>query len=257
MPSPKLVLIDIDGCLKPPLPFVFDADVLHALRGYNRRAVTGNTAVISLVSGRSQSDLQLLLELIDSPVPGICENGAAMVFPGIDDVIVDPLIGADALDELAGFEKEVREALVYKRLATIRPGREWSVTVCPSDKLNFQKIREFCSDVIGRRRYRLHSLTSARCIDTLPEGIDKGAGVARLAESLGVALSDILGIGDSSGDISFLRRVGHSACPHNADDFVKSVVGYIAKADFAEGVVEILRHFVAREDCEPRQSRSD
>jgi HAD superfamily hydrolase (TIGR01484 family) len=244
MPSPRLVLIDIDGCLRPPLPFTLDIEVLQVLRSFNRKAMIDNTAVVSLISGRAQSDVQLLLELIDSSVPGICENGAAIVFPGVDDLIVDTLVTPDVLESLASFKNAATESLVRNRRATLRYGREWSVTLCPTDSHDLQSIRAFCIDLIIRQKYPLHCLTSARCIDVLPEGVDKGLGVTRLAEYLGLSLSEIAGIGDSAGDVPFLERVGYSACPGNADDSVKSAVAYIAKTDFAKGVIEIMGHLI-------------
>src|SRR6266568_2428268 len=243
MTAYKVVLIDIDGCLRPPLPFVLDADVLHVLRNYNRRSGTEDGPVISLVSGRSQSDLQLLLELIDSPIPGICENGAACVFPGVDDVIVDGLVTPESLESLAALKDEVK-VLVKDRMVTIRSGREWSITLCATEREHLPRIREFCDELIIRRGYRLHCLTSARCIDILPKGIDKGVGVIHLAEYLGCSLSDVVGIGDSAGDIPFLERVGYSACPNNAEASVKNVTSYVAKSDFAAGVIEILTHLI-------------
>jgi haloacid dehalogenase-like hydrolase len=131
--------------------------------------------------------------------------------------------------------------LVQNRAATIRYGREWSVTLCPTDSRKLQEIREFSANLIAKHGYPLHCLTSARCIDVLPKGLGKGIGVARVAEFLHFPLSEIVGIGDSAGDISFLKRVGYSACPNNADHSVKSAVDYVAKTDFASGVIEILR----------------
>jgi hydroxymethylpyrimidine pyrophosphatase-like HAD family hydrolase len=77
-------------------------------------------------------------------------------------------------------------------------------------------------------------------VDIVLDGIDKGAGVEWLARETGIPLAHIAGIGDSSGDLPFLRRVGSSAAPANATDDVKRATQYVSPFENGRGVVDIL-----------------
>ena len=53
----------------------------------------------------------------------------------------------------------------------------------------------------------------------------------------------MLGIGDSDVDLPFLRLIGHSAAPANANARVKDLVDYVSKQSTTDGVRDILFHF--------------
>jgi 3-deoxy-D-manno-octulosonate 8-phosphate phosphatase (KDO 8-P phosphatase) len=76
------------------------------------------------------------------------------------------------------------------------------------------------------------------------DGIDKGAGVEWLSRETGVPLAQMAGIGDSPGDLPYLRRVGFSAAPANATDDVKRTVQYVSPFKDSKGVVDILLRWI-------------
>jgi hydroxymethylpyrimidine pyrophosphatase-like HAD family hydrolase len=78
-----------------------------------------------------------------------------------------------------------------------------------------------------------------------PAGIDKGTGLAWLAQVIGIDPVDMAGVGDSSGDIDFLRLVGDAAAPANATDNVKSVAHYLSTLPDAAGLHDILDFWLA------------
>jgi HAD superfamily hydrolase (TIGR01484 family) len=244
MKSPRLILIDIDGCLKPPAPAPIDLDVLRALRSFNRECPPtleqDSCCAISLVSGRAQGEIGILLELIESPVPGICENGVALVFPHGEIVDIDPLVTAESLEGLSHIKRHHLNYLLEKRLIRLKAGREWSITICPLDLEDLSKVEEICTGIISKYNYPLHCLVSRRCVDILPQGVDKGTALHRLASYLNIPVSDIGGIGDSRGDLALLKQAGFSACPQNAHPCVKHVVDYVSQRKFSDGVLEIL-----------------
>jgi hydroxymethylpyrimidine pyrophosphatase-like HAD family hydrolase len=51
------------------------------------------------------------------------------------------------------------------------------------------------------------------------------------------------GVGDSAGDIDFLRLVSRAAAPANATVEVKTVVDYVALQPDAAGLQEILDYW--------------
>jgi HAD superfamily hydrolase (TIGR01484 family) len=78
----------------------------------------------------------------------------------------------------------------------------------------------------------------------------KGAALGELGRLLGIPREEIFAAGDHYNDIPMLdgRFARCNACPANAAEPVKEVVtrtgGYVAAAEFSEGVAEALRFYV-------------
>ena len=81
-----------------------------------------------------------------------------------------------------------------------------------------------------------------------PAGVNKGRGLQWLAQATGIEFTDMGGVGDSTGDIDFLRLVGYSAAPHNATNDVKSIVSYVSPYNDAAGLQDILDHWFPGHD---------
>ncbi len=76
-------------------------------------------------------------------------------------------------------------------------------------------------------------------------GTNKGAGLARLAERLGIDMSQTIAIGDNSNDISMIRAAGLGCAVANATDEAKAAADYICEADNNAGAVaEVIEKFV-------------
>lgn len=67
----------------------------------------------------------------------------------------------------------------------------------------------------------VNALQNGQCIDIPPRGIDKGEGVARIAEIMGVSHDNIWCAGDNLNDIAMIERFHGCAVP-NARDEVKA-----------------------------------
>jgi len=59
-----------------------------------------------------------------------------------------------------------------------------------------------------------------------------------------VKLANVAGVGDSDGDLPFLRIVGFSAAPANASEHVKSLVDYGSSWADGRGVADIIKHCI-------------
>jgi len=77
-----------------------------------------------------------------------------------------------------------------------------------------------------------------------PIGINKGTGLRWLAEVTGIDPVEMGGVGDSAGDVDFLRLVGYAAAPANATAEVRAVARYVADRADAAGLHRILDHWL-------------
>lgn len=92
--------------------------------------------------------------------------------------------------------------------------------------------------------------TSLMAAEIGPEGVDKADGVARLAQHLGIARSEVMTFGDNSNDRTMLRWAGRSAALANADDLTKSCATEItAHTHDNDGVARHLEEMLSAAEC--------
>lgn len=76
-------------------------------------------------------------------------------------------------------------------------------------------------------------------------GIDKGAGLIKLADLLGIDISETIAVGDNYNDLSMLQVAGLSVAAANAVDDVKKACDVVTDADNNQGVIaEIIEKFI-------------
>lgn len=116
--------------------------------------------------------------------------------------------------------------------------RDGTATLADCERI----IRESFRDIIDFLEINRSSIA----IDISPRGIDKGAGVTRLAEVTGIPPSEMLLIDDSLGGKPAADKVGSLASPRNASLAFQELVlargdkGYVSEFEFVEGVVDSI-----------------
>lgn len=89
------------------------------------------------------------------------------------------------------------------------------------------------------------SYSSNRYMEFNKIGVDKGAGLKRLAEILGIDISETIAVGDNYNDMPMLSVAGLSVAAANAVDDVKKACDVTTKADNNEGVIaEVIERFI-------------
>lgn len=74
-------------------------------------------------------------------------------------------------------------------------------------------------------------------------GTNKGKGVKRLAEYLGVDMSEVMVIGDNYNDVEMLKVTENSVVMANADDEIKSYANFVTLTNDESGVAHAIRKF--------------
>ncbi len=77
-------------------------------------------------------------------------------------------------------------------------------------------------------------------IDFMNKGVDKGTGIERLCEHLGVAPADAAAFGDTYNDIPMLKAVGHSYTVANAEDHMHAHARFLAPSNNDRGVAQVI-----------------
>lgn len=79
----------------------------------------------------------------------------------------------------------------------------------------------------------------------------KASGVAALARQLGIALAEVMAIGDDNNDIEMLRAVGWSVAMGNANEAVKSSAHVITASNSQDGVALAIERYALHRATRP------
>jgi Cof subfamily protein (haloacid dehalogenase superfamily) len=81
-------------------------------------------------------------------------------------------------------------------------------------------------------------------VEIVGVGVNKAAAVQELAAKLGLAMDEVMCIGDSNNDLPMLRAAGHSVAMGNARDEVKAACDYVVTDCEHSGVADAIRRYV-------------
>lgn len=81
-------------------------------------------------------------------------------------------------------------------------------------------------------------------IDIMNKGVDKGTGLARLCDHLGVAQADAAAFGDTDNDAEMLEWVGHSYLMANAETRMEPHARFRAPSNNDRGVAVVLDRII-------------
>ena len=239
----SLIVCDIEGCISPGKGRPLDLTPLTQIKRHNQCAQKGEAIPLILCSGRPQPFIEAFAQMLDVTWPCICENGAFLYDLRTDRLIRHPDITKEHIQDLKELksllEFEVQPKIPHK----IEPGKEICISLNPiAEPENYSaKIKKLFEQVSQYVNPELFFIThSASAVDITPKGIDKAAGLHFLSEQMDIPLEQMLGIGDTAGDLSFLRIVGCSAAPSNANEVVHKEVDYVSSQPHAYGVFEII-----------------
>ncbi|MEW5729403.1 MAG: HAD-IIB family hydrolase [Pseudomonadota bacterium] len=238
-----LVVCDIEGCLTPGKGEAMDLGALARVAGHNLRARSGAVAPLTLCTGRPQPFVEAMCQMLRVFLPCVCENGALLYDPAADAVVPHPDVTPQMIAASRDLRRFIETDLARRIPLAVEPGKEICISLNPrgGDGPMPGRVARLHAEIAPRVDPALFTVThSNSAVDITPRGIDKGAGLRVLADMTGVALADMLAIGDAPNDLPFLTLAGTSACPANAHPAVKAVVTRVAGEEFAAGVTELL-----------------
>lgn len=94
------------------------------------------------------------------------------------------------------------------------------------------------------------SYSANRYLEFNKKGVNKGSGLKKLTQLLGVDIKDTIAIGDNFNDLSMLELAGLSIGVNNMVDSLKDKVNYITQATNNEdAVAEVIEKFILNNDA--------
>jgi len=254
----EAILIDVDGCIVPT-----NGDVspgfyygLEAISIWVKKASQGKFPSIGFCSGRDRNYVEAVSFFVGLPNSwSVIESGVALFNPATKELALNP----DLTDGMKKVFKEITDKRIPKILEKhpelfLYPGNMICVALerKQGTKLSIENAYEAVKkEMADFHQRRLVQITHSDCaVDISPFGIDKASGLQFLSQHTGINLKKTLGIGDSNGDFPLFKKVGYVGCPKNASKECKSLVkkrgGFISPFAYAEGVVDVIKHFLKK-----------
>jgi len=81
-------------------------------------------------------------------------------------------------------------------------------------------------------------------IELNPLGVSKASGLAAVCELLGIAMDEVVAMGDSENDVAMLRAAGLGVAMGNAQDSVKLLADRVTVTNEEHGVAEVIRGYM-------------
>ena len=240
----KLVVLDCDGVLSKGEAQPFNLQLLARLRQLNRRSLKGEPVpAVTLNTGRPSPYVEAVMQAIDGWQPALFESGAGLYYPQGYRFEITPLLTQECRLALHKLVNQINETIVKRGNAYWQPGKSVCYSLFAHPPLTIADFSEEVTTIAAGISDQLMVTPAKLALNIQPVGIDKGSGLRWLADITGITLAEMGGVGDTSGDVDFLRLVSQAAAPANATDDVKAVVQYVSLSEDDAGLEDILNHW--------------
>ena len=85
--------------------------------------------------------------------------------------------------------------------------------------------------------------TASFYLEVIPREINKGEGLKKVCELLGVPVEETIAFGDAENDIPMLKAAGVGVAMGNADEHTKAAADYVTRSNNEDGIAAALQHF--------------
>lgn len=223
----KALICDVDGTITDPTRRV-NVKAIHCIRMLMEEGVR-----VVLASGNTACFMDAFCRMIGTDGTFIAENGGVY------------RIGFDGSLRLDGDQNRCWEA--FHTLDTYFQGKGIILQLY-SDRYRFTDIA-FARNVSPEEVKRVLEESGIRVIDTgyaihlqVP-GVNKGTALQRLAKEMGIALADVLAIGDSVNDIEMIQASGTGVAVANAHARTREVADWVTQEKYGEGFLEAMKKY--------------
>lgn len=265
----KLIFLDIDGTLTPAGSNEPPESALKAIRATQAKGnkvflCTGrNLAMLSpllkygfdgmvasaggyvTVGDKVIFDMPMTQEQARTAIDTLHKHGVFVTVEASDATFGDENLG-EFLDSSAGEGGNSEIERWRKALASdldIRPMGEYDgrpiykvVIMCLKDE-QLQEAREKLEDQFN---FVIQEVSAHSCLngELINRGFDKGRGVLRICDYLGVPVENTYGFGDSMNDLEMIQTVGTSVCMDNGAQALKKISDYVCPSVEKDGLAD-------------------
>jgi len=212
-----------------------------------RYALTSNGARIVNTADGSVVEEHLL-----SPGPAKRALEICRKYDTLQEVYFDGQGYADE-EKMARVEKYHKNPNMWEYFRTTRKPVPDVAVLVERENRGMDKVQALFADMEERERAwkeldRLGELALSGSlgynIEINAAGVNKGTGLIRLGELLGIRREEIMACGDGDNDAAMLREAGFGVAMSNAEEQVKEAADYITGSNEEDGAARAIEKFV-------------
>jgi hydroxymethylpyrimidine pyrophosphatase-like HAD family hydrolase len=182
-----------------------------------------------MVTGRELPDLQKVFPFTKMFDGIVAENGALLYWPA------------------SGEKKSLTAAPPPEFVQLLRARGVSPLSFGEAIVATQEMYKGVVLEIIEELGLKLKVILNKGALMILPTSVDKATGLTAASQAMGIALADIVGVGDAENDQVFLTLCGYSAAVGNALGFLKKQVHYVTTATHGAGVEELIAKLLSVE----------
>jgi hydroxymethylpyrimidine pyrophosphatase-like HAD family hydrolase len=234
----RALVCDIDGCLVGVGHLTYDLPRLAEVAELNRRS-RGDSSIpaLTLLTGRPHPYVDAMMQVLDVTTVASFENGAGLATR-------DPYRAwiVDGIERGVTDVRRFGEVVARRDHLTLQLGKVASATVFPREPTReLGPLMDELQGLVHDHGLDLALDPSNDCVNVLIPGVDKASGFGRLCRALELDEREVAGVGDSVGDVAWLRRCAVSTVPAGAAADVRAAIEHASREHEAAAVVAFYR----------------
>ncbi|WP_297439073.1 phosphoglycolate phosphatase [Thermococcus sp.] len=238
----KAISVDIDGTITYP------DRRLHKKALEAIRLAEGLGVPVMLVTGNTLQFGEAATILIGTSGPVVGEDGGAL---SVKDGRLRRRAYLTKMDEEWILWSEVKRRYPEAVLSFSMPERKAGLVILRT--IPVEAVR----DIIEELGLNLVAVDSGFAIHVKKPWINKGTGIKKACEVLGIEPGEVAHIGDGENDLDAFRVVGYRVAVGQAPESLKKEADYVTEKTYgqggAEGILHVLRKFgyLGEDDADP------
>ncbi|NJE62307.1 phosphoglycolate phosphatase [Thermococcus sp. 21S7] len=228
----RAISLDIDGTITYPDRRLSE----NALRAIRLAESLG--LPVMLVTGNSVPFAEAMAIMIGTSGPVVAEDGGAL---SIKDGRLRKRVYLTKMDEEWILWSEIKRRYPEAVMSFSMPERKAGLVVMRT--IPVEAVRE----IITELGLNLIAVDSGFAIHIKKPWINKGTGIEKACEILGISPGEVAHVGDGENDLDAFRVVGYRVAVGQAPESLKREADYVTKRTYgdggAEGIVHILKEF--------------
>ena len=207
---------------------------------------------VFIATGREPQDVFEYAEQLGLTGPQLSDGGAAILDPVVQRHIWSANLGRELAPEVLALIQQFDVNFVathawgtFRRMADIP---DWNIVRISALDLSRESAEELTW------RFREHPRISVIlallpynglwAVDFTLKGVDKGTGIARMGEMLGVEPSEMVCVGDSYNDLPMFAAAGLAIAMGGAPDDIKDAAALVVPTVEEDGLVYAIDHHI-------------
>ena len=243
----KIFVTDLDGCMTDPFETP-NWEAYSQIRALQLQSeFDPSIPPMSICTGRPMPYAEAQAQFLGVPLPFVFESGGGFYDLTTNTLTWNPIVTDAIISDIEAIRAWAHDKVFPNFPGSIPEFAKFTdVGLIHREKSVIDEIYNLATKKISKEYPEFEVHKTDVSVNIIVKKANKGEGLAHLSKMLEVDLSEMAYIGDSSGDISGLERVGMAFAPFNAHEPVKEVAHLVTSGRSTIGVLEayhwIIQH---------------